>query len=179
MQLKIGDRAPDFRATAVGGKYRAGKEVKLSDFRGTRVVLYFYPKDNTPGCTTQACGLRDAWEELRNRGEIFGVSVDSTASHEKFIDKFQLSFPLISDPERKMVNDYGVWLEKSFLGKKYMGTERTTFVIDPEGRIERIFRKVKPKEHVDLLWQLTNCNDSTKMRSVSSLKRKRDSKLKK
>ena len=153
MNLTIGDRAPAFRATAVGGKYGAGQEVKLSDFRGERVVLYFYPKDNTPGCTTQACGLRDAWEEMKNHAEIFGVSVDSTASHQKFIDKFRLPFPLLSDPERKIVKAYGVWVQKSFLGKKYPGTERTTFVIDPEGRIERIFRKVKPNEHVQLLRQ--------------------------
>src|SRR4030095_3102628 len=126
----------------------------LADFRGKRVILYFYPKDNTPGCTAQACGLRDAWDAMKTRAEIFGVSVDSTASHQKFIGKFRLPFPLLSDPERKIVNAYGVWVEKSFLGKKYMGTERTTFVIDPEGRIERIFRKVKPNEHVDLLRQL-------------------------
>ena len=161
MRLKIGDRAPEFRATSVGGKYGAGKEVKLSDLRGTRVVLYFYPKDNTPGCTTQACGLRDAWGELRNHAQIFGVSIDSTASHQKFIDKFRLPFPLLSDPERQIVNAYGVWVEKSFLGKKYMGIERTTFVIDSEGHIEKIFRKVKPKEHIDLLRQFTNGDDST------------------
>jgi peroxiredoxin Q/BCP len=127
MQLKIGDRAPEFRATSVGGKYGAGKEVKLSDFRGTRVVLYFYPKDNTPGCTTQACGLRDAWEEIRNHAQIFGVSVDSTPSHQKFIDKFRLPFPLLSDPERKIVNAYGVWVEKSFLGKKIHGHRANHF----------------------------------------------------
>jgi thioredoxin-dependent peroxiredoxin len=155
MKLNIGDRAPDFRANAVGGKYGAGQQVKLSDFRGTRVVLYFYPKDNTPGCTTQACGLRDAWVEIGNCAEIFGVSVDSIASHQKFIDKFRLPFPLLSDPDHKIVKSYGVWVEKSFLGKKYMGTERTTFVIDSEGLIEKILRKVKPNQHVDLLRQLT------------------------
>ena len=127
MQLKIGDRAPEFRAAAVGGKYGAGKEVKLSDFRGTRVVLYFYPKDNTPGCTTQACGLRDAWEEIRNHAQIFGVSVDSTPSHQKFIDKFRLPFPLLSDPERKIVNAYGVWVEKSFLGQEIHGHRANHF----------------------------------------------------
>ena len=93
--------------------------------------------------------------------QIFGVSIDSTASHQKFVDKFRLPFPLLSDPERKIVNAYGVWVEKSFLGKKYMGTERTTFVIDSEGHIEKIFRKVKPKEHIDLLRQFTNGDDST------------------
>ncbi len=153
MKLKIGDQAPEFRATAVGGKYGAGGEVKLSDFRGKRVILYFYPKDNTPGCTMQACGLRDAWEEVKGSAQIFGVSVDSTVSHQKFIDKFRLPFPLLSDSDKTLVKRYGVWVKKNFLGKKYMGTERTTFVIDAEGHIEKIFRKVKPNEHVDLLRQ--------------------------
>ena len=160
MKLKIGNRAPEFRATAVGGKYGAGQEVKLSDFRGRRVILYFYPKDNTPGCTAQACGLRDAWEEVKGSAQIFGVSVDSTASHQKFIDKFRLPFPLLSDSDKTLVENYGVWVKKNFLGKKYMGTERTTFVIDPEGRIEKIFRKVKPNEHVDLLRQFMDHENS-------------------
>ena len=150
-QLKAGDPAPDFRATAVGGKYGSGREVSLSDFRGTPVVLYFYPKDDTPGCTTQACALRDSWSDMEARGEIFGVSVDAAASHEKFISKYQLPFPLLSDADRKMVEAYGVWVEKSMYGKKYMGAERSTFVIDGEGRLSAIFRKVKPEEHVDLL----------------------------
>ena len=112
-ELKVGDPAPDFRARAVGGKYGAGQDVSLKDLRGSNVVLYFYPKDDTPGCTTQACGLRDAWSDLEGRGEIFGVSVDSAASHEKFISKHRLPFPLLSDPDRKIVEAYGVWLEKS------------------------------------------------------------------
>ena len=151
MELKIGDKAPDFRATAVGGKYEAGREVSLSDFRGLAVVLYFYPKDDTPGCTKQACGLRDAWSEMRGLGEIFGVSVDPVSSHERFIEKYQLPFPLLSDPDHKIVNAYGIWVEKSMYGKKYMGTERATFAIDAKGRISAIFRKVKPEEHIDLL----------------------------
>ncbi len=151
MSLNVGDAAPEFSATAVGGKYGAGKEVSLGDLQGRSVVLYFYPKDDTPGCTTQACGLRDAWRDLENRGEIFGVSVDSTKSHEKFIGKYQLPFPLLSDPEHKMVEAYGVWVEKSMYGKKYMGAERSTFVIGPDGRLSAIYRKVKPEEHVDLL----------------------------
>jgi peroxiredoxin Q/BCP len=151
MSLNVGDAAPDFTATAVGGKYGSGKEVSLGDFRGRSVVLYFYPKDDTPGCTTQACGLRDAWSDLEKRGEIFGVSTDSTKSHDKFILKYQLPFPLLSDPDHKMVEAYGVWVEKSMYGKKYMGTERSTFVIDPTGRLSTIYRKVKPDEHVDLL----------------------------
>jgi thioredoxin-dependent peroxiredoxin len=150
-ELKVGDPAPDFRAQAIGGKYGDGKEVSLGDFRGRRVVLYFYPKDDTPGCTTQACGLRDAWSEFEGRGEIFGVSPDSAASHQKFISKFHLPFPLLSDSETQIVEAYGVWVEKSMYGKKYMGAERSTFVIDENGRIAAIFRKVKPEEHVDLL----------------------------
>jgi peroxiredoxin Q/BCP len=150
-ELKIGDPAPDFRATAVGGKYGSGREVSSGDFRGKWVVLYFYPKDDTPGCTTQACAMRDSWTELEARGEIFGVSVDSAKSHEEFIAKHQLPFPLLADVDHKMVEAYGVWVEKSMYGKKYMGAERSTFVIDAEGRIAKIFRKVKPEEHVDLL----------------------------
>jgi peroxiredoxin Q/BCP len=151
MSLNVGEQAPDFTATAVGGKYGTGREVSLGDFRGRSVVLYFYPKDDTPGCTTQACGLRDAWQKLAQRGEIFGVSIDSAKSHQKFIGKYQLPFPLLSDPEHKMVEAYGVWVEKSMYGKKYMGTERSTFVIGPDGRVSSIHRKVKPEEHVDLL----------------------------
>jgi thioredoxin-dependent peroxiredoxin len=149
--LQPGDIAPDFTATAIGGKYGNGQTVTLAQFRGSPVVLYFYPKDDTPGCTAQACGLRDAWSEFDGRAEIFGVSIDSAASHEKFIAKYQLPFPLLSDPEKKIVNDYGVWVEKSMYGKKYMGAERTTFVIDDRGRIAAILRKVKPEAHVDQL----------------------------
>ena len=179
IKLKIGDRAPEFRATAIGGEYGAGKEVKLSDFRGARVVLYFYPRDNTPGCTAQACGLRDAWDEMKNYGQIFGVSVDSTASHQKFIDKFRLPFPLLSDSDKTLVKSYGVWVKKNFLGKKYMGTERATFVIDPEGHIEKIFRRVKPNEHVDLLRQSMGHENSCEEKSDPERKPKRDRTLKK
>lgn len=147
-QLRIGDPAPSFNATAVGGKYGAGQVVRLEDFRDSPVVLYFYPKDDTPGCTAQACGLRDSWSEFEGRAEVFGVSADSAASHEKFIAKYQLPFPLLSDPERTIVRAYGVWVEKSMYGKKYMGAERTTFVIDGGGRITAILPKVKPAEHV-------------------------------
>ena len=150
-ELKVGDRAPDFRATAVGGKYGSGREVSLQDLRGRAVVLYFYPKDDTPGCTVQACALRDSWTEMEKRGEIFGVSVDPAASHEKFIKKHALPFPLLADVDHQMVEAYGVWVEKSMYGKKYMGAERSTFVIDAEGHLSAIFRKVKPEEHVDLL----------------------------
>ena len=150
-QLKAGDPAPDFTATAVGGKYRGGEVVSLKDFRGSPVVLYFYPKDDTPGCTAQACGLRDEWSNFQGRAEIFGVSIDPVESHEKFIAKYSLPFPLLSDPEKKIVTAYGVWVEKSMYGKKYMGTERTTFVIDPDGRIAAILRKVKPADHAEEL----------------------------
>ena len=144
--LNEGDIAPDFTA-----RDEKGNEVKLADFRGERIALYFYPKDDTPGCTVQACALRDNWSNLEARGEIFGVSVDSAKSHEKFISKYELPFPLLSDPEKEIVQAYGVWVEKSMYGKKYMGAERSTFVIDANGRIAAIHRKVKPEEHVDLL----------------------------
>ena len=150
-QLAVGDNAPAFRALAVGGEYGPGREVSLGDFPGTPVVLYFYPKDDTPGCTVQACSLRDSWSSLRGLAEVFGVSIDSAKSHGKFIEKYKLPFPLLSDPEKEIVNAYGVWVEKSMYGKKYMGTERSTFVIDGAGRIAAIFRKVKPEEHTALL----------------------------
>jgi len=155
-QLAGGDNAPKFRALAVGGEYGDGEEVALADFRGSPVVLYFYPKDDTPGCTVQACGLRDGWRAVRDKAKIFGVSVDPAQSHRKFIDKYQLPFPLLSDPEKKIVNAYGVWVEKSMYGKKYMGTERSTFVIDGAGRIAAIFRKVKPEEHVLVVVEALN-----------------------
>ena len=149
--LSIGDKAPEFRAVAVGGEYGGGREVSLADFRGAPVVLYFYPQDDTPGCTAQACGLRDAWSDFAGNAKIFGVSIDSAPSHEKFINKYRLPFPLLSDPTKEIVNAYGVWVEKSMYGKKYMGAERSTFVIDRAGKIAAIFRKVKPEEHVAIL----------------------------
>ncbi len=151
--LKVGDIAPDFRAVAIGGEYGTGGEVALSQYRGSPVVLYFYPKDDTPGCTTQACGLRDAWEDFAPHAKVFGVSIDSSASHQQFVAKYGLPFPLLSDPAHEIVNSYGVWVEKSIYGKKYMGAQRSTFVIDGEGRIAAIFRTVKPAEHVGLLRQ--------------------------
>ena len=150
-ELKVGDRAPDFDAVAVGAEYNEGRRVALSDFRGAPLVVYFYPKDDTPGCTTQACSLRDSWESLAGKAKIFGVSIDSAQSHRKFIDKYKLPFPILSDPEKKIVKSYGVWVEKSMYGRKYMGTERSTFVIDGAGRIAAVFRKVKPEEHVGLI----------------------------
>jgi len=145
--LQPGDPAPAFQTTAVGGDHGDGQPVSLSDFKGRTVVLYFYPKDDTPGCTTQACGLRDAWPDFAGRAVVFGVSIDPPKRHTKFITKFSLPFPLLSDVEKKIVAAYSVWVEKSMYGKKYMGTERSTFVIGPEGKIQAIFRKVKPEEH--------------------------------
>jgi peroxiredoxin Q/BCP len=150
-ELKVGDPAPAFEAVAVGGKYGEGTPVSLAALAGQPVVLYFYPKDDTPGCTTQACALRDAWPDFEGKAEIFGVSVDSATSHQKFIAKHSLPFPLLVDTEKKIVEAYGVWVEKSMYGKKYMGAERSTFVIDAEGRIQAILRKVKPGEHVKQL----------------------------
>jgi peroxiredoxin Q/BCP len=152
-QLAVGDPAPDFHATAVGGDYASPRQVSLSDFKGRPLVLYFYPKDDTPGCTAQACGLRDNWSDIKTQARVFGVSVDPPESHTAFIAKYHLPFPLLSDPEHEIVNAYGVWVEKQMYGKKYKGTERSTFVIDGNGRISGIFRKVKPEDHVDLLKQ--------------------------
>lgn len=151
IELKIGDAAPAFHATAVGGIYGAGQPVKLDDFKGSILVLYFYPKNDTPGCTRQACDLRDTWGEIQSRAELFGVSVDTAESHEKFIKKHGLPFPLLSDADKKIVQSYGVWVEKSMYGKKYFGTERSTFVIGADLRIVTILKKVKPAEHVTLL----------------------------
>ncbi len=150
-ELQPGDKAPDFTATAVGGKYGEGETVSLKELRGHPVVLYFYPKDDTPGCTTQACGLRDSWPVFEGKAEVFGVSVDPEKSHQEFIAKYHLPFPLLADPEKKLVNDYGVWVEKSMYGRKYMGAERTTFVIDADGRITAILHKVKPAAHAKQL----------------------------
>jgi peroxiredoxin Q/BCP len=150
--LQPGDKAPSFTATAVGGQYGSGISLKLSELKGSPVVLYFYPKDDTPGCTTQACGIRDAWSEIKVTGaHLFGVSIDPAKSHEKFIGKFNLPFPLLADTDKAIVEAYGVWVEKSMYGKKYMGTERTTFVIDSNGKIAAIFPKVKPTEHSELV----------------------------
>jgi thioredoxin-dependent peroxiredoxin len=148
--LEAGDTAPAFSAAAIGGPHD-GTTVSLKELKGKNVVLYFYPKDNTPGCTTQACGIRDTWHELSKRAEVFGVSIDDAQSHEKFIAKYELPFSLLVDTDQKLVNAYGVWVEKSMYGRKYMGTERSTFVIGPDGKLKVIFRKVKPAEHVEQL----------------------------
>ncbi len=149
ISLEKGAVAPGFSAVAVGGEFGEGKRVALSDFLGRPVVLYFYPKDDTPGCTTQACGIRDGWDAIRDRAVVFGVSTDSASSHLKFINKFGLPFALLADDSKEIVSAYGVWVEKSMYGKKYMGTERTTFVIGADGKVLEVFRKVKPAEHLD------------------------------
>ena len=143
--LKVGQKAPDF--TVMDDK---GQKVKLSDLKGKKVVLYFYPKDDTPGCTREACSFRDGIAEIRARGAVvLGVSADSVDSHKKFRDKFKLNFPLLADTDKKIVEAYGTWKEKSMYGRKYMGIERTTFVIDEQGKIAHIFNKVKVNEHYD------------------------------
>ncbi|MEI6493379.1 MAG: thioredoxin-dependent thiol peroxidase [Verrucomicrobiota bacterium] len=148
--LVPGDQAPDFSAIAVGAGYGNGQPINLSDFKGRTVVLYFYPKDDTPGCTVQACALRDRYQHLTEKSAVvFGVSVDSVESHLKFIEKYTLPFPLLSDESHAAVDSYGVWVQKQMYGKKYMGTERSTFVIRPDGKIKSIFRKVNPSEHAD------------------------------
>lgn len=143
--LEAGDKAPDFNA-----KDQDGNDVKLSDLKGTRVVLYFYPKDDTPGCTKEACSFRDADDVFRSKGiRVLGVSTDSEKSHQKFISKFQLPFDLLADTDKQIVESYGVWAEKSMYGKKYMGTLRKTFLIDGDGKIVKIFDKVNVSEHAD------------------------------
>ena len=143
MNLNIGDKAPDFEVTD-----QNGKTVKLSDYRGKKVVLYFYPKDDTSGCTAQACNLRDNYDDLKAKGyEVIGVSTDDEKSHQKFIQKHNLPFTLLADTEKKVVEAYGVWQEKSMYGRKYMGTMRYTFVIDENGIIQDIITKVDTKDH--------------------------------
>lgn len=145
MELQVGDPAPEFSA-----RDQEGKEVKLSDFKGEKVILYFYPKDDTPGCTAQACNLRDNYDKLLSQGyKVLGVSVDDEKSHVKFINKFNLPFPLLADTDHAIVEAYGVWVEKSMYGRTYMGTARTTFVIDENGIIEEIIQKVDTKNHTD------------------------------
>ena len=143
--LKEGDKAPDFKARDANGN-----QVKLSAFRGQKVVLYFYPKDDTPGCTKEACSFRDSHSKLTLRGiKVLGVSLDSEASHKKFAAKYDLPFTLLSDPERSVSEAYGTYGEKKFMGRTYMGLHRMTFLIDEKGRIKKIFNKVKPEGHAE------------------------------
>lgn len=143
--LKPGDKAPDFKLTADNGK-----TVSLKDFKDKKVVLYFYPKDMTSGCTAEACDFRDNIKKIeKNNAVVLGVSADDTQSHIKFKDKYDLPFTLLSDESKKMLEDYGVWQEKSMYGRKYMGIVRTTFIIDGKGKIEKVYEKVKVAGHVE------------------------------
>jgi thioredoxin-dependent peroxiredoxin len=143
LKLKEGDVAPDFSANTSGGG-----AVSLADFQGQNVILYFYPKDDTPGCTKEACAFRDHFAEFKKRGAVvLGVSPDSAKSHDKFVEKFKLPFTLLADEDKKIVEAYGVWGEKSFMGRKYLGTHRVTFLIGGDGRIKKIWPAVKPDEH--------------------------------
>ena len=140
-----GTPAPDFTLTS-----DSGTQVTLSELRGKPVVLYFYPKDDTPGCTLQACDIRDAWAEFESRGAVvLGVSPDTVSSHVKFREKYELPFPLLADPEHEVAERYGVWVEKEMAGKTYMGIDRSTFVIDAEGNVASVMRRVKPDAHAD------------------------------
>jgi len=141
--VEEGKPAPDFELASDGGE-----RVKLSSLRGKPVVLYFYPKDDTPGCTTQACGIRDVYADFRDRGAVvLGVSPDDEASHVKFKEKYSLPFTLLADPEHKVAEEYGVWKERNLYGKKSMGIERSTFVIDADGNVAKTMRRVKPDTH--------------------------------
>ena len=151
--LKVGDPAPAFTLPD-----QEGKEHSLSEYKGSWVLVYFYPRDDTPGCTTEACGLRDQFPKFgKLKAQVFGVSADSVASHKKFAQKFKLPFPLLADPEKKMIQAYGAWGEKKFIGKTYMGIHRMSFLIDPRGKIAKVYEKVKPELHAqEILADLAN-----------------------
>ncbi|WP_447642249.1 MULTISPECIES: thioredoxin-dependent thiol peroxidase [Chitinophagaceae] len=150
--IEVGERAPDF-----SGVDQNGNKISLSDFKGKKVVLYFYPKDNTPGCTAQACNLRDNFDLLWQKGiQVIGVSIDSVESHKRFETKFDLPFPLVADPDKKIVNQYGVWGEKKFMGRTFDGTHRTTFLIDEKGIVQYVITKPNTKEQAEqilVLWK--------------------------
>lgn len=151
-ELQEGDQAP-----AIKSKDQNGSEVSLTDYKGKTVVLYFYPKDDTPGCTAEACDFRDNYQGLLAKGiAVLGVSVDDEKSHQKFVTKHSLPFTLLADTDQKIVNDYGVWVEKNMYGKKYMGTVRTTFIIDGEGKIAHIIKKVDTKNSTQQVLDLIN-----------------------
>lgn len=149
-ELKAGQKAPFFQGTD-----QNGNQISLDDYRGKKLVLYFYPKDNTPGCTNEACNLRDNYNELIDRGfTIVGVSPDSEKSHQKFAGKHNLPFPLIADTEKKIMSDYGAWGEKKMYGRTFMGVLRTTFIINEEGIIEEVIKKVDTKNHADQIYKM-------------------------
>lgn len=152
--MNIGDKVPE-----ILGRDENGKEIRLSDFKGQKLVLYFYPKDNTSGCTAEACSLRDNYKELRRLGyAVIGVSVQDGESHKKFIAKHELPFPLIADTEQQLVQQFGVWAEKSMYGRKYMGTVRTTFIINEEGIVEQVLqsKQIKTKTHGEQILEAIN-----------------------
>ena len=150
--LKIGDKAPDF-----SGLDQNGNSITLSDFSGKTLVLYFYPKDNTPGCTVQACNLRDNFSELTKQNiSVLGASADSMQKHQKFIDKYSLPFPLIADENHELLKNYGVWGLKKFMGREYDGIHRTTFIINEEGIIAEIIKKPKTKFHAQEILEFLN-----------------------
>ena len=154
MSLRIGDKAPDFTVND-----QDGKPVKLSSLKGKKVVLYFYPKDMTPGCTTEACNLRDNYKLLMKQGyEVLGISTDNEKTHQKFIAKENLPFRLLADTDKKVHDLYGTWIEKSMYGRKYMGTARNTFVIDEKGVIEDVIEKVDTKNHTDQILKTVDQN---------------------
>jgi thioredoxin-dependent peroxiredoxin len=143
--VEEGQEAPDFELAS-----DAGERVRLSQFRGKPVVLYFYPKDDTPGCTAQACGIRDSYDDFEQRGAVvLGVSPDEESSHVKFKQKYGLPFTLLADPEHEVAEQYGVWGERKYMGKTYMGVERSTFLIDEDGRVAKVLRRVKPDTHAE------------------------------
>ena len=143
LKLQEGDKAPTFTVDTNGGG-----RLSLADFKGQNVILYFYPKDDTPGCTKEACAFRDAYAEFKKRGAVvLGVSPDPVKAHDKFVEKFKLPFTLLADVDKKIVEAYGVWGEKVFMGRKYLGTFRVTFLIGPDGKIKKIWPTVKPEEH--------------------------------
>jgi peroxiredoxin Q/BCP len=145
LKLKVGDKAPAFSAATNGGG-----TVSLADFKGKPVILYFYPKDDTPGCTKEACAFRDAYADFKKKGAVvLGVSVDPVKAHDKFVEKFKLPFPLLADVDKQIVEAYGVWGEKHFMGRKYLGTHRVTFLIGADGKIKQIWPTVKPEEHAE------------------------------
>jgi peroxiredoxin Q/BCP len=150
MKLKAGDQAPAFEAVD-----QFGKKISLSDYKGKKLILYFYPKDNTPGCNAEACNLRDNHDFLNKKGyDVVGVSADDTKSHMKFTEKFELPFRLIPDTDKKVINAYGVWGPKKFMGREYDGIHRTTFLIDENGIIEEVITKVKTKEHSEQIIEI-------------------------
>lgn len=148
--LNEGDKAPDFKGTN-----ELGETVSLADFKGKKLILFFYPKDDTPGCTKAACNLRDNYADLKSQGyQLLGVSPDSEAKHQKFINKYKFPFHLLADTERTVLNAYGVWGEKKFMGKTYDGVHRTTFIIDEKGNIEKVIKKVKTADHTNQIMEL-------------------------